>query len=145
VGRIIAVQAYQSNDHTAIYTESTVQVEQVIDQQGSAATTGGTIAIDQPGGSLTLPSGRVISHSTTGMGNALANGGRYAFFLVYVPKAQCYKLTKAWGLNNGVAVALSQDDVARARNKTSQYNGMPEAPFIGALKSLKASYKGNQQ
>jgi hypothetical protein len=145
VGRITAVQAYQSNDHRAIYTESTVQAEQVIDQQGSAATAGGTIAIDQPGGSITLSGGRVISHSTSGMGNALANGGRYAFFLVYVPKAQCYELTNAWGLNNGVAVALSPDDLARARNNASQYNGMPEAAFIGALKTLKASYKGNQQ
>jgi hypothetical protein len=55
VGRLKAAQAYQSNDRTAIYTESTIEVEQVASQQGTHAVVGGNIVLDQVGGSIELP------------------------------------------------------------------------------------------
>ena len=141
VGRIIGVQSYQSNDHRAIYTESTVAVEQVMSQQGNQAAVGKSIVFDQDGGSIELPGGRVLTNISYGLGVPLQLGERYAMFLTYVPKAQCYKLTKGWWLSGGKAVAMSPDDVGRARDGTSLYDGFPESKLIDALKMLQASYK----
>ena len=142
VGRITAAQAYLSNDHTAIYTESTIEVEQVPSQQGNHAVAGGTIVLEQVGGSLELPGGRVLNHLSHGLGEPFQVGQRYAFFLTYVESAQCYRLVKAWWLNAGAAQPVSTEDIALARNGASQYNGLPESAFIGILKTLQASYKG---
>ncbi|SPF41782.1 exported hypothetical protein [Candidatus Sulfopaludibacter sp. SbA4] len=143
VGRITNIQAYESNDQRAIYTESTVQVEQVMSQEAANAVAGGSIVFEQTGGGLLLPSGRVLTHLSNGLGTPFQQGGRYAFFLTHVTKAQCYRVTKAWWLNDGTATAMSPDDLGRARNGASQYNGLPESTFINILKSLQASYKGN--
>ena len=142
VGRITAAQAYLSNDHTAIYTETTIQVEQVPSQQGNHAVAGATIVLEQAGGSLELPSGRVLNHLSHGLGEPFQVGQRYAFFLTYVRSVQCYRLVKAWWLKAGVAQAVSTEDLGLARNGTSQYNGLPESTFVGVLKTLRASYRG---
>jgi hypothetical protein len=144
VGKIKTAQAYLSNDHTAIYTESTIEVEQVPSQQSSHAVVGATILLEQVGGSLMLPNGRVLNHLSHGLGEPFQVGGRYAFFLTYVPTAQCYRLVKAWWLNAGVAQAVSTEDLGLAHNGASQYNGVPESTFIGILKTLQASYKGGK-
>ncbi len=144
VGRISAVQAYQSNDHTAIYTETTIQVEQVPSQQGNHALVGGSIVIDQVGGSIELPSGRVLTHLSEGLGDPLQSGERYAFFLTYLPSGQCYRPVKAWWLNGGRAQAVSAEDLARVANGSSQYQGIPESTFINILKTLQAFYKGGK-
>ena len=144
VGRLKAAQAYLSNDHTAIYTESTVDVEQVLSQQGNHAVVGSTIAFVQIGGSLELPGGRVLNHSSYGLGKPLQVGERYAFFLTYVPSAQCYQLTKAWWLNAGTVEAVSSEDLGLAQNGSSRISGLPESTFLGILKTLQASYKGRK-
>ena len=141
VGTISGVLAYQSNDHRAIYTETTIELEQVLSDEDGVASARRTAAIVQVGGSIVLPDGRVLSHSVQGRGAPLQNGGRYAFFLSYVKQAQCYKLTKAWGLLDGKASAVSPGDLSRARKGTSLYNGMSEAEFLRALQNLPASYK----
>ena len=125
IGQIKAVQAYQSNNHTAIYTESTIWVERVLSQQGNHAVAGGNIVFDQVGGSIALPGGRVLSHLSLGLGAPFQLGERYAFSLTYVPSAQCYQLTKAWWLTAGKAQAISSEDMALVRNGTSQYNEPP--------------------
>jgi hypothetical protein len=140
VGRLKAIQAYQSNDHTAIYTESTIEVEQIPSQQGNHAVVGGNIVVEQVGGSIELPGGRVINHKSEGLGQPFRQGERYALFLTYVPSADCYRLTKAWWLKAGKAQAISSEDLALASNGASQYNGLPESTFISILKTLKASY-----
>jgi hypothetical protein len=144
VGRLKAAQAYLSNDHTAIYTESTIGVEQIFSQQAAHAVVGEDIALDQVGGSIELPGGRVIKHLSVGLGEHLQVGERYAFFLAYVPSGQCYQLTKAWWLNAGKVQAVSAEDIGLAANGRSQYQGLPESTFLGFLTSLKASYKGGQ-
>lgn len=141
IGLVVNSQAFQSNNHTAIYTEATVAVQQVFSQQGAYAVAGGSIVFVQIGGSITLPGGRVLTHISMGLGNQFQQGERYAFFLTYVSKAQCYKLTKAWLLQGGEVVAVAADDLARVHNGTSQVNGIPETTLITILKSLQASYK----
>jgi hypothetical protein len=144
VGRLKAIQAYQSNDHTAIYTENTIEVEQIPSQQGNHAVVGGKIEVVQVGGSIELAGGRVISHRSEGLGEPFRQGERYAFFLTYVPSADCYRLTKAWWLNAGKAQAISTEDLALVANRASQYQGISESTFIGTLNTLQASYKGGK-
>lgn len=144
VGRLKAAQAFQSNDHTAVYTESTIEVEQVSSQQGTHAVVGANIVLEQIGGTIELPGERVVKHLSKGLGAQFQLGERYAFFLTYVPSGQCYQIVKAWWLNAGKVQAVSTEDLALVANGTSQYQGMPESVFLGILNGLQASYKGGK-
>jgi hypothetical protein len=74
IGTITGVQAFQSNNHGAIYTESTIRVEQVIDRTAQTAgqtKPGATITLIQTGGALQLPNGRILKQTVIGHGNEL--------------------------------------------------------------------------
>jgi hypothetical protein len=105
---------------------------------------GVNVVLEQVGGSIELPGGRVVKHLSEGLGAQFQVGQRYAFFLTYVPSGQCYQLVKAWWLNAGKVQAVSTEDLARVANGASQYQGIPENAFLGILKSLQASYKGGK-
>jgi hypothetical protein len=141
IGTISSILAYQSSDHRAIYTEEIIQLEKVLSDEDGIASVGGTAAVVEVGGSITLPNGRVLSHEVVGRGTPFQNGGRYAFFITYVPQAHCYKLTKAWALLDGKASAMSPGDLGRVRRGASLYNGMPESAFVDVLMTLQASYQ----
>ena len=100
--------------------------------------------LEQAGGTIELPGGRVVKHLSEGLGEHFQAGERYAFFLIYVPSGQCYQLVKAWWLNAGRTQAVSSEDLARAANGVSQYQGLPESTFLRILNSLRASYKGGK-
>jgi hypothetical protein len=142
VGSITGVQAFQSNNHAIIYTESTIRIEQVIDQttQAGQVKPGGTITLTDLGGALQLPNSRVIKTVVRGGGNELQPHGRYVFFLRYMKPLDAYGCTKAWQLTGGKAAAVASDDLARVAAGRSTYHGMDEASFIGALMRVKASY-----
>jgi hypothetical protein len=136
VGQLIAAQPYQSNDHSAIYVESTSLVEQVFNQRSGSAKPGDKITLVQNGGSMLLASGRAISQVTAGSGNPLQVNGRYLFFLIYSSGGECYRVGKAWWLTGGKAVALSTDDLIRVQAGTSQYNNATESVILAAAKFL---------
>jgi hypothetical protein len=144
LGRITDARSYLSSSHRLIYTESTVRVETVVSQtshSGSQVTGGQNIVIVQDGGAIQLPGGRVVKQIAIGSGNALEEGQRYLFFLIYVPEAQAYGCFKAWWLANGRVTAVSADDLARVATHTSTFDGMNEAEFLIRIQGLKASRK----
>jgi hypothetical protein len=141
IGQITRIQAFLSNNHGSIYTENTIQVEQVFDQTAQAGQVkpGATITLLQDGGALQLPNGRVLKVVFNNGGNQLQLHGRYVFFLVYFRGGDFYGCPNAWQLTGGKAVAVSSQDLARARVGNSTYNGMGEAEFIAAVEKIKAS------
>lgn len=138
VGKITAVQAYLSHNRGAIYTESTVLVEEVISTQQSLAT-GGSLVILQDGGAIQVASGAVLTQAILGSGNELRKNGEYLFFLRGLKSLQAYGCTKAWALVNGTVTAVAPDDLARAAKHTSAYQGMPVPNFLFIARTLKAS------
>lgn len=146
VGRITDARSYLSSSHRFIYTESAVRAETVVSQtthSGSPAAAGREIAVLQDGGAIQLPGGRVVKQIATGSGNALQEGQRYLFFLIYIPEAQAYGCFKAWWLANGRVTAVSADDLSRAATHTSTFDGMTETEFLIRIQDLRASRKSS--
>ena len=141
LGTITASQVNQSEDHRTLYTESTIKVERVINQQQLLAKEGNSIAVTQAGGNLLLASGRMLSHISVGTGDPLQIGGRYVFFLLYASAGQCYKIATAWALKDGYARAMGAVDIERAQHGKSLYEGMPETEFLRKVSTLTASFK----
>jgi hypothetical protein len=137
VGTISSIYPYFSQNHGCIYSEFTVHVERTIDQLPSIATKS-EIAIDEIGGAVMSSSGRVLRTDVIGMGAPLANGGRYLFFLRYLPKQDAYDILKAWDLTIGTAKAMAADDLLRARNNSSAFDGMNVQAFLSVASVLKA-------
>jgi len=137
VGTISSVQPYLSQNHTLIYSELSVHVENIIDQIASIPTKT-DITIDQIGGSALLPGGRILRTAISGLGSALANGGRYLFFMKYLATTDAYSIVKAWDLTTGKAKAMAADDLGRVGSHVSQYDGMDAQAFLSLASQLKA-------
>jgi hypothetical protein len=99
-----------------------------------------TISVDELGGSLVV-AGRPATHQVGGRDSILMVGGQYLFFLKYIRSGKFYNPIKTWDLTKGTAKAMAEDDLARARAGTSQYQGMPAKAFLPIVRNLKAELK----
>jgi len=138
VGTIIAAQPFLSTDHKMIYTELSVEIASIVKPLPGATISQSTVTLIEQGGSLILPSGRVVTIEFRNGGVQLEVGHRYALFLANIATAGCFRVVKAWALNQGKAWATSPDDLELVRKQQSLYNGMDEAAFLKALGNLAA-------
>lgn len=81
LGGVIDAKAHLSNDKTGIYSEFSVQVEEVLKNSGPDSIIPGTVvSIERFGGAVRFPSGTIQRYETTGQGMPRV-GERYLFFL----------------------------------------------------------------
>ncbi len=143
VGKIVGVQAFLSNSRGAIYTESTVRIEEAINSRQTVSLSS-TLVIVQEGGTIITSAGKTLTQEVRGGGKQLEKGGEYLFFLRSLPALHSYGCRKAWQLANGVATAVSSDDLGRAANHASIYQGMPVEKFLAIARTLKASRRDDR-
>lgn len=141
VGSITAAQAYLSDNHSSIYTEVSVRVEQVMAQSSPHLAAGGEAVLLMPGGSLKLSNGHVLRHEVYGNGGPLQLNSRYVFFCVYSENTRAFTLTKAWRLVGGHARPVAPDDLARSAQGASSYDGMNEWSFLSIVRAVTPSYR----
>ena len=110
VGRVSKVQPYLSADRTHIYTETTIQIEEVFKSPEGFSPPDLTLITDQIGGAMKMPSGRVIRDGSRidfpGQANA---GGRYVFFLRQVHEGKDLAILSAYELRDGKVFKLTED------------------------------------
>jgi hypothetical protein len=110
VGRVTKVQPYLSADRTHIYTETTIQIEEVFKSPEGFSPPDLTLITDQIGGAMKMPSGRVIRDGSRidfpGQANA---GGRYVFFLRQVHEGKDLAILSAYELRDGKVFKLTED------------------------------------
>jgi hypothetical protein len=70
-----------------------------------------------------------------GLGNQIVAGADYLFFIKYIEPAQAFRIVKIWELRNGVAQAMSVDDLDRVSKGISTINGLPVADLLVRAKS----------
>jgi hypothetical protein len=138
IGKIAGVQAYLSKNRGAIYTESTIAIEEVISSKQDLASVS-SIVLLQDGGAIGLTNGSVFTQTVHGLRSELQQGGEYLFFLRSLKSLTGYGCSKAWSLTGGTVAAVSSDDLARAANHTSTYQGMSVSEFLPLVRALKAS------
>lgn len=109
IGNVTDAKAYLSEDKTAVYSEFTVHVWDVLkNSQASPLEVGTSVTALRPGGGVRFPSGKVRKFLVAGRGFP-HTGGRYAFFLKYDDLAQAYYIVTAYELLGGKVFPL--DDI----------------------------------
>jgi hypothetical protein len=92
----------------------------------------------QLGGSAQLPDGRVVRHQLRGLGKQL-EVKTYLMFLKYQAYADCFTIIKLWEVENGIVLAVGNDDLYRASHNTSTVYGLPVQGVIGRIQAAVAA------
>lgn len=84
IGTVTEVEAVLSNDRTGVYTEITIQIEEILKDDSQQLTPGGSVAVERQGGRVKFPSGHITTEHVAGTGIPRP-GKRYVLFLTRVP------------------------------------------------------------
>jgi hypothetical protein len=111
LGTVTTVKPYLSADRTHIYTETTIQVEEVFKSPDSfTLPPDRTLITDQIGGAMRMASGRVIRDgSVVDFIGKTYVGGRYVFFLRQVHDGKDIAILSAYELRDGKVFKLTED------------------------------------
>jgi hypothetical protein len=124
----------------SIYTEVSVNVEQVLRDPSATVRTGTALTVILGGGSLELPSGEILRKNLDqGAESGIQPGHRYLVFLYHENDGDYFYCAKSWNLSGGFAVPTYPFDVQKAKNGASRFAGMPEAQFIAAVRGILSS------
>lgn len=97
-GAITSGQAYLSNDKRDFYSEFTTVVQEVLKSPAAYdIRMGNTIDVERKGGSIRLPSGRIVVRGFTDLSMPLV-GKRYLLFLKYDQSAEDFHIVTAYQL-----------------------------------------------
>ena len=136
-GTVVRVQPYLSGDRSRIYTEITVQVEEVLKRDRNGLPSGAkTVVIDRLGGALKLKTGRIVRDDVQIDGLGKPNlGKRYVFFARRANDGSDISLIKSYELADGKV--FTND--SRPSKLISALPGVPkswasEATFVEAVR-----------
>jgi hypothetical protein len=139
VVRFESYTTIQSASKRSIYTEVKMQVEQALRDPSTIIRPGQSITVILGGGSLRLPSGRVIQRDLDLGDYGIEPGHRYLAFLAYERAGTYFSWLKSWDLTSGLAVPTEPFDVQKAHSGMSRFAGMPEDKFIVEVNARIAS------
>ena len=137
VGDVSTLQFFLTKTKTALFTEITFTLTQVI-KSSRPLTPSSQISVLRLGGTARKPDGQIIRHVVKGTGGALEIGKRYLLFLHYAPDEDAYLIGKIWGIREGHIWAWAQDDVSRVHKGQSEQHGKPLDEVILTLTALNA-------
>jgi hypothetical protein len=139
-GVVRGIDPHLSEDKTVLYTEYTVDIEQVL-HNVSGYLVNPTIAIvrhgfDRP---VRMPSGRVVKTVAVGHGFALARNAKYVLFLRSVPDSVVYTPVKAWEVRDGKVFATAPEDLRRVNSDTTDFQGGDYDRFVESIRTRVAA------
>lgn len=136
VGKIIKVQPYLSESRNFIYSEFSVQIEDVLKQNDrNLVTSGSSVTIDKEGGAIIMPNGQVIQYVVTGIGALPELNSRYLFFLRKVENQEEYVILTGYELNaDGILPLEDYQD-------REIFRGKSEKNFVNEVKNRIAGSK----
>src|ERR1043165_3397309 len=129
IGTVTSGSAYMNEEHTRLFSEYKVAVEEVLKPDvKSAISTREEITAWRSGGSLQFPSGHITHFITSGRGFPEV-GTQYVFFLRRPDETvNDYAMKTAYSVKDEVVLAL--DDIAYNR----PFDGMPVKDFLDKLR-----------
>jgi hypothetical protein len=129
VGTIIKAQPYLDERERSIYSEFTIEVEEVIkNNTPTPLTPNNSIVADRVGGALRLPNGRVLRYVVSGAGALPASGGRYLLFLKRIHEEQDLSILAGYELSGGLVSPL--EDIPDRK----PYVGAKETDFLRVVR-----------
>lgn len=148
IGTITGGQSFLSRDQGNIYSEFQLSIQQVLlatDQHSLLA--GSTIDVDREGGSVRLPSGKVLSRCSSAQSMPVI-GQRYLLFLKYNQETKNFFINTGYALEGGHIYNLddfnTQED-KHALDHPLRQQDLTEAQFTERIKSaIAARQEGHQ-
>lgn len=139
IGEVKDAKAFLSEDKTAVYSEFTIRVGEVLKSSSSwSAKPGAQVTALRPGGGVRFPSGKVRKFLIDGRTLPRA-GARYAFFLKYDDLAEAFYIVTGYELRNGKVFPL--DGIPKYGTDKhpfapySKYINVDEAAFLADLRA----------
>jgi hypothetical protein len=105
-GEVVRKQPYLSEDQASIYTEFTIQIEEIIKNSGKdVLQSRDLVMVEIEGGALQLRNGRVVKYGVIGKGSLLNLNSRYLLFLS--PIDDDLTITKAYEIDNDFVIPFN--------------------------------------
>jgi hypothetical protein len=138
VGEVTNAQAYLSEDKTAIYSEFTVRIDEVLKNNSAVALApNGSITTVRNGGAVRFPSGKVIQRGSGGKPFPLSQR-KYVFFLSYESEGDDYPIITAYELSGGLVSPLDGIDIDGRLLEPyagyQEYRGAAEKTFLNKVR-----------
>jgi hypothetical protein len=136
IGTVLGGKAYVSKDHTFVYSDYPVKVDQILKQDPSVnLTVGGVLVAMRQGGTIRFPSGHVRHFINNGHGFP-AIGAQYLFFLLKPDAVPEYEMAigATYALRNGRVYPL--DDIS------NEFEGVSEPDFLSKVQTAIAQNGG---
>jgi hypothetical protein len=137
IGQITDTRAYLSEDGTNIYSEFSIQVDEILKNDFlNPLTTGVSLIAEREGGRVRFPSGKIITARVNHQ-NMPRTGRRYVFFLRRTISTESdsdgIHLLTAYELREGRVFPL--DNVLEG-HPISQYKGKTDQEFLTELRAV---------
>lgn len=136
VGSLTSYAAFLSGDHTVIYTELYVRIEQVFKDSTGLLHPGGLVTLPQMGGVLTMENGRVLRYPVTAGTHSLNDlevNKKYTLFLTYASSLKVFSIIKTWELLETEVIPLLPADRDETDRSGGIYAMMNEYQFLTTL------------
>lgn len=136
IGTVLGGKAYVSKDHTFVYSDYQIKIDQILKQDSSAnLTVGGVVVAMRQGGTIRFPSGHVRHFINNGHGFP-AVGAQYLFFLLKPDAVPEYEMTigATYELRSGRVYPL--DDISK------EFDGVSEPDFLNKVQTAIAQNGG---
>lgn len=142
IGSITDVQGYLSNDKTAVYSEFSIQVEEVLKQPAPKppVEVASTISVERFGGAVRFPSGAIQRYETMGQGMPHRDG-RYLLFLKRLDDEPSFSIITGYELGDVNVSPLdgAQFGEGTERYPFDKYEGYETATFLQAVRTAVAA------
>ena len=147
IGTVTDRKAFLSNDKITVYSEFTVQVEQVLKgQSNTLLTPRNTVAVQRRGGAVRLPSGKIIRRGAIFETMPLSEK-RYLFFLESDKESESFQIVTGYQLRNGQVFPLdgvNPPDGGRKVKQFAVYEGMNQDEFLKQIQNELTEQEGGK-
>lgn len=133
IGEVTDAQAFLSTDKTAVYSEFTVHIGEMLKNDSSSPlSVGETLVAERSGGRVRFPSGHITLSTIIGQGMPLA-GRRHLLFLTRPAQEENYHLLTGYELRDGYVLPLDYSD-GNSKHPLAKYKGADEKSFLKDLR-----------
>lgn len=145
IGSVIDAQAYLSDDKTGVYSEFTIEIDEILKNDSrTPLIPGSSIVAERSGGRVRFPSGHITLSHTRGQGMPRV-GRRYVLFLTHdFPlvgfQEQDFYILTGYELKAGRVGLLDNP----SQHPITEQNGKDEASFLNQLRTTIAAPQSSQ-
>lgn len=137
IGEVSTTKAYVSEDGTGIYSEFSIQVDEILKNDLlNPITVGTSLIAEREGGRVRFPSGKIVTAQVIHQ-DMPRTGRKYVFFLMRTDlngnDAEGFYLVTAYELREGHVFPL---DKVREKHPINQYKGKAVEDFLTELRAV---------